>query len=227
MDGEPDEGEVQELHVGDAEREAQYVDQCGRPGQGGEGGPAVALVQLQQRRGEGDHGEVDPDEPQRLGDEPQRGPGQRSAAVAGELHGERGRGPHQDEDEGGAQQPLEPGPQEAGVDGPVGAAGQGAVGQGVREPADEEEDGHDLQPPGERLEGGHEGEQIPYAVAADGGHQPVSGDDGAERGDAQQVDVPVTVGGGGLGQGACASCHGATVSPAGCLPTGCGYSTPA
>ncbi len=191
---EPDEREVEELDVGDACRETQEVHCGGGPHEHGERAPAVTVVQFQQGRGERDHRQVDADEPERLGHQPQCHTGQ-SATAAEELDDECGHAPHQYEDHGRPQQALQPGAEERRVHGARGVLGppaqQGAVGQRVGEAADEEEDGHDLEGPGEHLESRHDGEEVADPVGRDGGHQPVAEYDRPERGDPEQVDVAV------------------------------------
>lgn len=213
---EPDEREVEELDVGDPCGEPQEVHRHGGSRERGERAPAEPVVQLQQGGGERHHRQVDPDEPEGLGDQPQ-GHARQPPTAAEKLDDERGHAPDQHEDHGGPQQALQPGPQEGRVHragGVLGApAEQGPVGQGVGEAADEEEHRHHLKDPGEQLELRHDGEEVADPVGGDGGHQPVAEDDRAEREDAQEVYVAIPGDGCRLGQVAHVCSHAHTVAP--------------
>jgi len=74
--------------------------------------------------------------------------------------------------------------------------------------ADEEEDGHDLEKPGQPADPGDEGEEVAVnqlaVLGIGGGEQPVAEYDEAYRGGAQEIDVAVA-----FGRGLCGEAGGA------------------
>ncbi len=145
-----------------------------------------------ERGGEGRHGQVDPDEPQQLRNHDERchderrlrrGPRRQPGAVGDDTE----QDPHGKERERWAQQARGPGPNERGIPSGTGAAaaGEGAKRVGVRDAAHEEEQWHDLQDPGDRLQPGDEVEGVgDLAGWCDGHHEPVPDDDDEQGADA-------------------------------------------
>ena len=198
-------GEADPERVG---RQADQVDQPAEQHPADHRPPAQPLPQPERRRRHRAHDDVRREEPGRhqrhLGcraQRPARNP-RREGDGGGDQPGEQQR--HDGHEEATQARPQPPGIRH------VAGAGR-PPGQRVRVAADEEEDRHHLEDPGERVRPRRELEQVTghqLAVAHHhGGDQPVAEHDDADRPGPQQVDDAVAGGRGGGREGA----HGGEV----------------
>ena len=158
-------------------------------------------MQVTHERGESTGPEVDPDEPQQLGhhhegvagEQPDvTGPGGETRQVCDDAEDD----PDDEECEGGSQQPRGTRAKERGI--PPWGCWEPSLERlesvRVGHAADEEEERHDLEQPGQRLEGRHHGERVrDLPVGGDGDHEPVPEDHDEERANPEGVDPAVAL----------------------------------
>ena len=219
MDGEPDEEVVEPAEDVPAGAKVEKICEGGGDGEGGEGDEAVVLPGAVGEGCEEDHEDVDDEEPG--GQEGELGGVFENDGWGVEPFGPRAeysrqvssdQDPGGEDGEDGEDQALEAAGEPGGV---VFAAALGGLpAESVDVAADEEEDGHDLEEPGEpaypRGDGAYVLDGQVVAFGMDGDDKPVAEDDEADGDGAQEVDVAVALGRclGGLVGGAGPDGHG-------------------
>ena len=201
MDCQPDEQIVEPAERPPAHAQRQQVHERGGRGQRPEGGEAVALPGAVGQGREQDHQNVDDQEPG--GQQRELGGNLQQRGIGVELErGEADERPGREHGQNRADEAPESSGQPGGI--AVLAALGGLPAKPVDIAADEEEERHHLEEPGQPAGSGDEGERVgghQLAVLEVGGdQQPVAEDDHADGGGAQKIDVAVALRRGLFGQ---------------------------